>query len=231
MRPEDYIEDDDPGFFRRYRIVIGAIVFLLVASLVGGVIFIAVSFQHVKPKKPEEIMVHLEMPKLPPPPPPPPPPKTPPPEQPKMVEQPKVNKPEQKPDPAKPDKPPSAPGPVASGPPSDFGLGGGGGGDGIGGGGGGGSKYGWYAGEVQAAVKRALDNNDKTKNARAHVKVRIWADSNGRVTRASLAGSSGDASIDNAIKNEVLTGLQLPEPPPSDMPMPIVMMISEQRPN
>lgn len=224
-------ENDDPGFFRRYRIVIGAIVFVVISTVVSGVIWIATSIKP-KPHKPQEIMVKLlPPPPLPPPPPPPPPPKTtPPPREQKMVEQPKVKPDEAKPKEAKNDRPPSNPGPKASGPPSDEGIGGNGGGGEIGGDDDGGSKYGWYANEVSRCVQDALSRNSKTKTASLHVKVRIWANASGRITRAELSGSSGDPAIDQVIKNEVLTGLQLQEPPPGDMPMPIVMMIKEQRP-
>jgi outer membrane biosynthesis protein TonB len=150
-----------------------------------------------------------------------------------MVEQPPVLKPENKPkdEPKAPDKPPGPPTPAASGPPSDFGLGGPGGGGGGGYGGGGGSRWGWYAGEVQARIADALRKNDKTRDAKLRVKIRIWSDSTGRITRAELFGSSGDAVVDNTIKNEVLTGLQLQEPPPQDMPMPIVLRVVEERTN
>jgi len=37
--------------------------------------------------------------------------------------------------------------------------------------------------------------------------------------------------VDDAIKNQVLTGLMLPEAPPTDMPMPIVLRVNAQRPN
>jgi len=84
---------------------------------------------------------------------------------------------------------------------------------------------------VQARIADALRKNSKTRDANVRVKVRIWSDSSGRITHAELSGSSGDSSVDTAIKNEVLTGLQLQEPPPQDMPMPIVMMIREQRPS
>lgn len=77
----------------------------------------------------------------------------------------------------------------------------------------------------------ALRQNDKTRDARLKLKVRIWSDANGRITRTELSGSSGDPAVDAAIKNDILTGLQLQEPPPADMPMPIVMQIDEQRPN
>lgn len=77
----------------------------------------------------------------------------------------------------------------------------------------------------------ALGKNRRTRSASLSVKVRIWADATGRITRASLSGSTGDPATDKAIENEILTGLQLQEPPPDDMPMPIVMRITAKRPN
>ena len=59
--------------------------------------------------------------------------------------------------------------------------------------------------------------------------VRVWADSSGRITRAQLVGSSGNPSVDQAIKSQVLTGLQLTEPPPAGMPMPINMRIAARK--
>jgi outer membrane biosynthesis protein TonB len=222
--------DNEKSFLEKFGLAIAVGVFVLIAAGVG----VGFYFFHGKippPKKPEEIMVKLlPPPPMPPPPPPPPPPKIPPPPEQKMVEQPKVQKPEPKPE-AKVDKPPGPPGPKASGPPSDDGIGGaGGGGDGVGGGGGGGSKYGWYAAQVQARIADALRQNAKTRDVSLRLKVRIWSDASGRIVRAVLSGSSGDPAVDTAIRSEVLMGLQLQEPPPQDMPMPIVMMISAQRP-
>ena len=176
-----------------------------------------------------------------PPPPPPTPPPTPPPPQP---EQPKEEtkqefveetKPEAAPEPeSAPDDAPL--GTNLEGPGSDsFGLAKGGGGGMIGGTGkgkgGGGSKYGLYAGQVQSRVADALRGHKKTRSASMSVKVRIWVDSTGRITNAKLSGSSGDAAVDRAICDEILTGLQLQSPPPEGMPMPVVMRISASRPN
>ncbi len=225
-----YDEYDDEGFFRRNRIAIGmGIAVVILAGLVVSAYFL--SGKPSPPRAPQEIVIHLEPPPLPPPP-PPPPPKTPPPPQPKLVEQPPVKPQEAKPKPeARIDKPPGLPGPKASGPPSDLGIGGAGGeGNGLGGGDGGGSKYGWYAAEVQTRIADALHRNSKTQNAKLQLEVRIWADGSGRITRAELAGSSGDPLVDAAIRNEVLIGLQLPEPPPQDMPMPIIMRVTAHRP-
>jgi periplasmic protein TonB len=225
----DYDQQDDRSFFEKNGLAIVFGVIVLIGAGIGlGVYLFAGKIP--PPHKPEEIMVRLLPPPLPPPPPPPPPPKIPPPPEQKMVEQPKIDKPEPKPE-AKIDRPPGPPGPKASGPPSDNGIGGPGGGNGGIGGDGGGSKYGWYAAEVQARIADALRQNGKTRDVSLRLKVRIWSDATGRITRAVLSGSTGDASLDLAIKNEVLTGLQLQEPPPADMPMPIVMMIREQRPS
>ena len=93
------------------------------------------------------------------------------------------------------------------------------------------SKFGGYAAQVQARITDALRNNPRTRMASMKIEVRIWADSTGRVTRATLGSSTGDSALDTAIRDEVLNGLQLSQPPPSDMPMPIVMRLSARRPN
>ena len=124
---------------------------------------------------------------------------------------------------------------TGNGPADGFGLGRAGGNGMIGGrsgsGGGGGSRWGWYAGQVQSRIGQALRNHRKTRSAGLSLQVRIWPDSTGRVTRAQLVGSTGDAALDLALKDEVLTGLQLQEPPPAGMPMPILMRLSARRPN
>lgn len=125
---------------------------------------------------------------------------------------------------------------VGDGPPDGFGLGSRGGGSGLGGkiggtGRKGGSKYGWYAGKVQSSIVEALRSNSKTRSAVMSLQVKIWADATGRVNRAQLVSSTGNPELDSVLRNEVLSGLRLPEPPPSDMPMPINLRISARKPN
>lgn len=136
----------------------------------------------------------------------------------------------------KPEEPPPEPqmGTSIKGAPDGFGLSGSGSGmgTGIGGKGSGSrSKWGWYASAVQGSVMNALRAHKLVRTASMTVTVRVWVDSTGRVTRATLAGSSGRAEIDSALKNEVLAGLQLQSPPPEGMPMPIVMRVTAKRPN
>ena len=87
-----------------------------------------------------------------------------------------------------------------------------------------------YAGQVQSRISDALRNNARTRKASARITVRVWVDSTGRITRATLGGSTGDATLDGAVRDEVLTGLQILQPPPDDMKMPIVMRVTARRP-
>jgi periplasmic protein TonB len=180
------------------------------------------------------------------PPPPPPPPKVAPPVEQKMIEQPKMAEPEFKEDkpvdkpqdkPIKDAKADQPPGPLsldakATGPGDLFGLGGKPGGSPYGsGGGGGGSRWGWYASMIQQQIESALRANDKTKKAVIRVQISLWADSSGRVSRVQLLSSTGDAALDQALRDDVLGSLTLRQPPPKDMPMPIVTRVTASRPS
>ena len=93
------------------------------------------------------------------------------------------------------------------------------------------SRWGWYAGQVQTTVGEALRRNARTRDASFRIEVRIWPDLTGRVTRAQLVRSTGDAKLDAAIRTEVLAGLQLKDPPPDGMPLPIIMRLTARRPD
>ena len=234
----DASDDEELGIYRRYRFVIWAGVLLVLIALVT--LIVRTLTANTPPAKVQSVQFVKLLPPVPTPTPPPPPPQSTPRPQ-EMVEQKHMMEPETKP--AHPDEKPKeankkvAPtgptGPTTNntkgeGPEIAFGSGGGG----LGGGGGGqGTRFGWYAAEVQARIEQALRDNNHTRNASIPgLRVRIWADNVGRVTRAQLIGSTGDAAVDSAITNEVLTGLQLKEPPPSDMPMPIVLRVTAHRP-
>lgn len=233
-------EDEEGGFLHRYRVLI----FIAVVAVIGiGVFFAARALskggQHASR---QEDITMIRLPPMPPPPPkieptPPPPEQQPTPEQQqdqKMIEQQPVQ--EEKKEEAPKDKPPDAPAPLGTGITgpgggADLGLGNGlGGGGGYGGGGGGGTKYGWYASEVQNRVADALRSNPRTRRATMNVVIRIWPDSSGRVTKVRLSKTTGNPELDNTLQNDILNGLQLSDPPPADMPLPIVMRISAQRP-
>ena len=177
--------------------------------------------------------------------PPPPPPPTPPPPEQKMIEQPKMAEPEfkeEKPvdkpkdEPVKDAKNDEPPGPLsldakAVGPGDLFNLGSKVGGSPYGGGGGGGSRWGWYSTIVTDQATAAIRANPRTRNMATQIQVRLWADASGRVTRVTISPSTGDAELDAIIRDEVLGRLTLREPPPRDMPMPVVTRVTARRPS
>jgi periplasmic protein TonB len=210
----------------------------LIAVLIGGVVYFFSGHDDLPP--PHQLREFTVVNIVPPPPPPPPPPM---PEQ-KMVEQPKMAEPEFKEDkpvekprdePIKDAKNSEPPGPLsldakAVGPGDLFNLGSKPGGSPYGGGGGG-SRWGWYASIVQAQIEAALRGNSRTRNATMRVEIRLWADATGRVSRIQLVSSTGDAELDAAIRDNVLGGLMLREPPPRDMPMPMITRVTAHRPS
>jgi TonB family protein len=215
--------DDEPepppqNFFKRFRVAI-----IVTAVLIAGIIAVAKLASSGGSSKHDTLtLVTL----APPPPPVMPPPPPPPPEE-QKIEEPMIKEEAPKEAPPK-DEPPLGTG--IKGPGSDgFGLGSNPGNGRIGGGGDG-SKWGWYASQVQSRIQQALQQNRKTRTASMNVKVRVWPDSNGRISRAQLAGSTGDSSLDSALRDEVLSGLQLSEPPPAGMPAPITLRVTAKRP-
>jgi protein TonB len=235
-RRDDDEEDEEKSFLQRHRGV-------LIGGALLGMIVVGIAF--LKPAGPsaparrvaEPPMVRIQLP------PPPPPPKvqpTPPPPEQKMVEQKPVaeeekvmDKPKDEPPKAKDEPPALGTNIRGNGPADGFGLGSSG--NGFGGGpsrGAGGSKWGWYAGQVQSRIAEALRSNPRTRTATIKsLQVRVWPDSSGRITRAQLVGSTGNQAVDDAIRNEVLNGLRLQEPPPPGLPTPIVLRLTARRPS
>ncbi|EIP96896.1 hypothetical protein OpiT1DRAFT_01323 [Opitutaceae bacterium TAV1] len=245
-REDDSFDEQEPGFLRRYGIVLA--VCALVAGGIAWWLVSTVSGSKPSAPRPQEFsMIRVALPPPPPPPPPPPQPRpeeTPRPEEEKqqMIEQEPVAADE--PPPAESPQPAEEAAPMGTnvqgdGPPDGFGLVGRGNGGVIGGSGtgnrnvsgGGGSRWGWYAAQVQTTIAEALRNHPKTRHSDLRLVVRIWPDDAGRVERAQLVGSTGDPVIDDAIRTEVLTGLTLREPPPAGMPSPIVLRLTARRPN
>lgn len=222
---------DDEAFERRRRswprrIARFAIGMILVCGLGTATYFLIIGMAKTE-KKVVRMMTRITLP----PPTPPPPPKPPVPQ--KTAETPKLQEPriaDKQPDkaPPKPQQPKPAVAPLtaeAGTGSNPYGLGvGDGSGNVIGGGEGGGEKgsYRIYSRIVSADVQSALKREDKLRFARFVADLRIWLDHAGRVTRVQMMGTSGDPAIDAAVARSV-SGLAMREPPPKDMPQPILL--------
>jgi periplasmic protein TonB len=238
----DFYEQEEPSFFQKHRVTVGC---GLIAVIAAAVWFIRKQTSQISQSHVEQrlIIVSLPPPSVAPPPLRPQPPTVPTESEQKMIVQEPVAETESKPDQAaKSEAPPSdSPGLGTSiqgdGSANGFGLQAGNS-LGIGTGGAGNasgsarrSRWGWYAGQVQSAISQALQSDKTTRNADFRIEARIWEDRTGRITRARIARSTGNAALDNAITNDVLVGLILQEPPPDGMPMPIMLRLTARRPN
>jgi hypothetical protein len=232
----EYNIEENRGFFRRYRALI---VVCGIVVLAAGVVLAATALS----RRNQSTISHDDtvMLQLPPPTPPPTPTPQPTPQpqptpdeaqQRQMIEQQPVQ--EEKKSEAPKEKPLDAPAPLGTGITGpgggpDLGLGSGlGGGGGYGEGGGGGSKYGWYASEVQDRIADAVRNDPRMRHGAMNVIVRIWPDATGRIKKATVS-NGGNTTLGSTVQDSILTGLQLPEPPPADMPLPIVMRLEVQQ--
>jgi protein TonB len=238
-------DEEEPSASQKYRAIIGCV---LVVAIATAVWFGLKHLGQASHSRQEHRVILVNLPPPPPLPPPAPRPSQLPPPPPteseqKMIVQAPVNEAETKPDETSKDKPPaSESSPLGTsiqgnGPADGFGLRGGNSfGGSIGGTGdtitrGGSSRWGWYASRVQNSISQALQSNTNTRTADFRIDVQIWSDRAGRITRAHIVRSTGNTALDDAITNEVLTGLILQEPPPDGMPMPIVLRLTARNPS
>jgi TonB family protein len=231
MSPHEQFDySEKRTFFGRYGFAIG----MCAVVAVVVVLFSQVLSAHRGPPRHKAAEVVMIRPVTSPTPPPPPPPQMV--QRQQVTEQTMVNDQEITPEEQAPEELAASLGTgiVGNGPADAFGLGrrdtgifsgqGGAGGKGTG------NKYGSYFSQVKEALSDALRQNPLTRSASFNIKLRIWADITGRITRAKLVESTGDAAIDEAIKTAVLIGRQLPDTP-DGMATPIELHLTARRPN
>ncbi|HEX8874799.1 MAG TPA: TonB family protein [Nitrosospira sp.] len=218
------MEGNKPGWMR------GGIVLLALGGAVALGLWLK---EFLGSDKPPPKQMHQQITLIKPPPPPPPPPEQKPPE-PVVKEEVKLEEPTPEPmDQA--DEPPPGPdlGVDAEGTGSGdgFGLvGKKGGADLIGGSRG--NPWAWYDAIVNDAVnsafQEALSREKALKDKNYKVVVKVWIDAGGKVNRVSLADGTGDARIDELLKDVLQNLKALREGPPADMPQPLKIRVTSR---
>jgi protein TonB len=170
---------------------------------------------------------------------PPPPPKEekpPEPEPPKLEDEKPMDLAEPLPMPEQPMETPDAPPPgpdlgldAAGTAGSDsFGLVGKKGGQGLINGGGGGDAHLWYAGLIKKEMQALLNDHSEVRRNKYSVVVKVWVERDGRISQVDLQGSTGDPTVDRALRTTLTTAARLQQPPPADMPQPVRLRITSR---
>jgi protein TonB len=170
---------------------------------------------------------------------PPPPPrdeKPPEPEPPKLEEEKPIDIAEPPPMPEQPMDTPEAPPPgpdlgvdaagTAGG--DSFGLVGKKGGQGLLNGAGGGAAHLWYAGLIKKEVQELLNEHNELRRNRYTLVVKVWVERDGRISQVDVQGTSGDPSVDRALRNALTAAARLEQPPPEDLPQPVRLRITSR---
>ena len=228
------VDGDGPKGWRRFvkPVVIG----LIGAGLVVLVWRFASDTAGVKRSEAPQVTTVIP---LPPPPPPPPPKVKPPPDKQPEVQTPTV-KPTVAPKPAETPKPSdNQPKQMTMNAPAQAGTDnfaiGAGDGSGMSGSGGGGTfgnaTYSNYlANSLQDAVERDSKVQAAGGGSRFAVRVNVWLDPSGRITKVTIGESTGDAKLDEAIVNALQTLGRLDEAPPPALHYPARLNLQGHQP-
>jgi periplasmic protein TonB len=205
--------------FRRLIPVLGGV--LIVAVVVGALIWFIRGMQE-KPKSKRQVAQVIQLIRPPPPPPDQPPPPPPPPEE--KIEEPL---PQETPEDAPPDDAPPA---------EQLGLDAEGvaGADGFGlaarkGGrdllGTGGSAFAWYTSSLKDRILDELSDDERIRRGKYQVTVSVWLRNDGTVEQIKLRSTSGDLGLDRAIEARLQRMSRAPGAPPLEMPQPVTLRI------
>lgn len=216
------MEEQRPAWMRW-----GGIVLCLVAAVVLGLWLKDFLGSDEPPRKQSLQQITLIKP------PPPPPPEQKPPE-PVMKEEIKISEPDPEPM-EQADEPPPGPdlGVDAEGTGSGdaFGLVGKKGGANLIGGSRG-NPWAWYDGIVNEAInsafQEALLREQALKDKTYKIVVKVWIEAGGQISRIALVDTTGDAEVDELLKDVLQNLRALREAPPADMPQPIKIRVTSR---
>jgi periplasmic protein TonB len=83
--------------------------------------------------------------------------------------------------------------------------------------------YEWYGGLSVARGEAALQKQRRLAGQKFQVVVELWLNADGSVDHVNVVRSTGKPEIDEVIDETLTAMAKLPQPPPKDMPMPVVL--------
>ncbi len=85
---------------------------------------------------------------------------------------------------------------------------------------------GFYASRLQRHLQAELNRKKKLRDSDYRVTVRVWIARDGTVQRAELSQSTGNASLDDVLRQALMAVAAMPEPPPENMPQPLRIRVT-----
>jgi protein TonB len=82
-------------------------------------------------------------------------------------------------------------------------------------------RFNHYTGQVERVIQDELSRHDGLREADYVAIVKLWVDADGRIARVSLARSTGDAALDDKLRDALGALRATLGEPPGDMPQPI----------
>jgi protein TonB len=82
-----------------------------------------------------------------------------------------------------------------------------------------------YAGLIKGELQRYLGKRSELRQSQYHVEVRVWVGADGRIRRSELIGSTGDADIDETLRQALASLASFSQAPPPNMPQPIRLRV------
>lgn len=212
------IQDAPKSTGGRHGPWIAAAVGLAVLALLGWGVMSLLGGKSEKPRKPPTLTL---LPDKPPPPPPPPKEE----KKPEPKDDPKQNRPEapKEPTPQAQNEPLKMEGAAGDGG-SPFAAGS------VGrdylGGGVGGMMQGAYAARLQRHLQEELNRQRKLRETDYRVTLRVWLRRDGSVEKAELAQSTGNATVDQLLRDTLMQAAAMREAPPDNLPMPVRIRVT-----
>jgi protein TonB len=85
-----------------------------------------------------------------------------------------------------------------------------------------------YANATTRAINDFLQREKELRRADYRLQVHVWLQPDGRVQRAELVGSSGDSSLDSALRDALQRFPGTAAPPPERLPQPLRLQVSNR---
>lgn len=84
-----------------------------------------------------------------------------------------------------------------------------------------GSRFNWYAGVLKDDLLDFLSQYRELRERAYDIRLRLWLNGDGSVSRVSLRNSTGDPDLDRELESRLAGLSQVTESPPEDLPQPV----------